>query len=103
MTYLQLYNKLNSILKKFFKLNNVKDLSIEYYKIVSCSCTPFITVWINYIDNKNIISRNFTFNIDNKNIIHRNFTFNINDEDLKDKIDKFIEFYDQVQNKATNM
>ena len=89
MTYLQLYNKLNSILKKFFKLDNIKHLSIEYYKIVSCSCTPFIAVWVNYIDNNNTIRHNFTFNID--------------DENLKDKIDKFIELYEQLQNKAANM
>lgn len=89
MTYLQLYNKLDSILKKFFKLDNVKHVSIEYYKIVDYAINPFITVWINYIDNENTI--------------RRNFTFSINDENLKDKIDKFIEFYEQLQNKAANM
>lgn len=89
MTYLQLYNKLNSILKKFFKLDNIKNLSIEYYKIVDCATTPFIAVWINYINNNNTI--------------RRNFTFDINDENLKDKIDKFIELYEQLQNEAANM
>lgn len=103
MTYLQLYNKLNSILKKFFKLDNIKNLSIEYYKITEYSITPFIGVWINYIDNKNSKPRNLTFNIDNKNSKRRNFTFDINDKNLKDKIDKFVEFYEQLQNEAANM
>ena len=90
MIFLQLYNKLNSILKKFFKLDNVKHLSIEYYKITDYSITPFIAVWINYY-------------IDNRNTKRRNFTFNIDDENLKDKIDKFIEFYEQLQNESANM
>ena len=34
MTYLQLYNKLNSIFKKFFKINNIKKSYDNVYELI---------------------------------------------------------------------
>lgn len=89
MTNLQLYNKVDSILKHFFKLSVVTSTSINFYN--ENNIEPFVTAWIHYrLKNE---EKDKT----------KNFNFGIDDENLYDKLNQLNNFYDELHKQSTNI
>lgn len=88
MTTLQLYNKINSILKKFFKLNVIKATSINFYN--ENYIPQFISVWIYYKIK------------DEEKTKTKDFNFGVDDNNLYNKIEQLNNFYNELQNKSAN-
>lgn len=89
MTNLQLYNKINSILKQFFKLSVVTSTSINFYN--EDNIEPFVTVWIHYRLK------------DEEKTKPKNFNFGVDDNNLYDKLNQLNDFYDKLHKQSTNI